>query len=451
MDSKLNERDKWGSKLGFILAAAGSAVGLGNLWKFPYMAGSYGGGAFVLIYLIILILVGFTLMIAELSLGRHANLNAVGAFKKISKHWSWVGYLGVVASFLILSFYSVVGGWIIYYLVKSITFGFNVSDPNLLSNTFTSLISSSTIPIFYHGIFMCMTLAIVIKGISGGIEKMSKVLMPGLFIMILLTMFRSLTLPGSFEGVKFLLAPDFSMISFEVVVAALGQVFFSIGLGMGGMVTYGSYLDKNENIPQSALAIPLIDTLIAIFAGLAILPAVFAMGLDAAGGPGLVFITLPAVFSEMPFGGVFTILFFLLVLFAALTSSISLLEVCVSFVVDELKVRRSVATPLIAAAIFIAGIPSSLSQGVWAHVTIIGEFNIFDSVVTLADQFLLPIGGFFLCIFVGWVWGVDKAVEETSCKGKHPFPFAATWSFLIKWILPLAIMIVFLQGIIALI
>jgi len=262
-------------------------------------------------------------------------------------------------------------------------------------------------------------------------------------------MIRSLSLPGSFDGVKFLLSPDFSKINGEVILAALGQVFFSLSLGMGCMVTYGSYLSKDENIAQSSIIIPLIDTLIALLAGLAILPAVFSIGLDPAGGPGLVFVTLPAVFAQMAFGGIFAFVFFTLVLFAALTSSISLLEVCVSYVVDEFRIKRSTATLVLAGSIFLFGIPASLGLGTWSHIKIIKDNNIFDSIIYVTDRILLPLGGLFLCIFVGWVWGVDKAIEEATNNGKHKFIIAPVWAFLIRWIIPLVILVVFLQGLLS--
>ena len=440
------QRDQWGSKLGFIMAAAGSAVGLGNLWKFPYMAGMNGGGAFVLVYFAILFVVGFTLMAAELVIGRHTQLNAIGAYKKIRKSWAWVGALGVLAGFLILSFYSVVGGWVINYIVKAATGAFNTADTSVLGGMFVGLITSTWEPIIYHAIFMVMTIGIVMGGVSGGIEKYSKILMPALFGMIILIMFRSLTLPGAGEGVKFFLQPDFSKINGSVILAALGQVFFSLSLGMGCMITYGSYLSKDENIPQSSAIIPLVDTAVALLAGLAILPAVFAFGFDPAGGPGLVFITLPAVFSKMPLGAFFGIVFFVLVLFAALTSAISLLEVCVSYVVDEMKWERKKATILLAAAIFLLGIPSSMGLGPWSHIKLIKGKDIFDSVDFVASNVLLPLGGLLLCIFIGWVWGTDNAIKEATNNGKVKFALGTVWAFLVKWIAPIAIGWVFIRG-----
>lgn len=438
-------RGQWNSKLGFVLAASGSAVGLGNIWRFPFMAGANGGGAFVLVYFIILIIIGFTLMLGELSIGRATQLSPVGAYRKLSAKYSWIGALGVLAGFLILSFYSVIGGWVIRYIVKALSGDFNVSDGSVLGDLFVKFITDPTQPLIYHGIFMVLTLLIVIGGVSKGIERYSKILMPTLFVMMLVLMVRSLTLDGAMEGVRFLLVPDFSKITPQVILAALGQVFFSLSLGMGAMITYGSYLKKDENLVSSSMEIPLIDTAIAFIAGLAILPAVFAFGFDPEGGPGLLFITLPAVFSQMPLGGFFGLLFFVLVLFAALTSSISLLEVVVSYVVDEWKWSRKVATVVLATIIFALGVPSSLGQGIWSDVRFFGR-DILDNVDFLASNILLPLGGLMMCIFIGWVWGIDNAVKEITNNGKVSFPLASLWIVMIKFIAPLAILVVFVQA-----
>ncbi len=471
MQSSEVKRDQWGSKLGFIMAAAGSAVGLGNLWKFPFLAGQNGGGAFVLVYFIILFVVGFTLMMAEITIGRYAQLNAIGAYRKIRAGWGWVGSLGVLAGFLILSFYSVIGGWIISYLVKAISGSFNTADVKVLGNMFAEFTTSTGMPIFYHGVFMLLTLGIVVGGIQNGIEKYSKIMMPALLGMLFLVMIRSVTLDGAMEGIKFFLTPDFSKITGGVILAALGQVFFSLSLGMGCMITYGSYLSKDENIPQSSMIIPLVDTGVALLAGLAILPAVFAFGFSPSAGPGLLFITLPAVFSKMPMGSLVGAAFFVLALFAAVTSSISLLEVCVSYVVDEWKWTRRKATLIISGMIFALGVPCSLSQGPWSHITLIKGKNILDSVDFLATNVLLPLGGIFLSIFIGWIWGLRKeqrihktddgktviswelaytdAIKEVTNDGKVNFALAPLWAFLVKWLAPIAIGIVFLQGIFA--
>lgn len=447
--NETKQRDQWGSKIGFILAAAGSAVGLGNIWKFPYLAGSNGGGAFVFVYFAILIVVGFTLMMAELTIGRHTQLSPVGAYRKIKAKWAWVGAIGVIAGFLILSFYSVIGGWVINYIVKSLTGGFHVADSSQFATIFTSFITSPIEPIIYQAIFMVLTVGIVIGGISGGIEKYSKILMPGLFIMLIVVVLRSLTLPNAMEGVKFFLVPDFSEITPSVILSALGQVFFSLSLGMGAMITYGSYLSKEENLVTSSFQIPLLDTAAALLAGLAILPAVFSFGFSPEQGPGLLFITLPAVFDAMPLGTIFGFLFFVLVLFAAVTSSISLLEVSVSYVVDELNWDRKKASLLLGLIIFILGVPSSLGLGVWDHISLVKGKDILDSVSFVAENIFLPLGGMLLCIFIGWVWGLDNAYKEVTNEGKIKFGLMHVWGFLVKYVAPIAILIVFIQGIMA--
>lgn len=445
------ERDQWGSKLGFIFAAAGSAVGLGNLWKFPYLAGQNGGGVFVLIYLGLVLLIGFTLMMAELVLGRATQLSPVGAYRKLKEKWAWVGAIGVLASFLIVTYYSVIGGWIIKYIVSALTGAFNTTDLGTLEGVFLNFIGAPVEPLIYHGIFMLMTLAIVMGGISGGIEKASKILMPGLFIMMIVLMIRSITLPGAMAGVEYLLKPDFSKLNMGVVVSALGQVFFSLSLGMGVIVTYGSYLPKDENLVESSLIIPALDTIIALLAGLTILPAVFALGFDPAGGPGLLFITLPGVFAKMPFGGFFGVLFFVLVLFAAVTSSISLLEAAVSLTVDEFKWDRKKATIGLGVLAFLIGVPSSLANGpVLGNKTFIAGTNFFDSMGIITDNLLLPLAALTLAIFIGWVWGTDKAVAEATNDGKVKFGLASTWAFVIKWIAPLAIGYILISGLIPL-
>lgn len=441
------QREQWGSKIGFILAAAGSAVGLGNLWKFPYMAGQNGGGAFVLIYFIILFLVGFTLMLAELVLGRHTQLNAIGAYRRISRAFTWVGLLGVLSGFLILSFYSVVGGWVLSYVVRALTGALQTTDTKMLGDMFGALVSGTVEPIVYHGIFMLLTLAIVYGGIGGGIEKASKFMMPALFIMIIILAVRSLTFEGAGEGVRFLLSPDFSKINIEVILNALGQVFFSLSLGMGAMITYGSYLSKDANIPQSSVVIPLVDTGIALLAGLAILPAVFAFGFEPDQGPGLMFVILPAVFAQMPLGNLFAIIFFLLVLFAALTSSISLLEVCVAYVVDEWRWSRGITTFFLSLIIFLMGIPASLSNGPWANIHVLGERGFFDTYDFIASNIFLPLGGLMLCLVVGWFWGVNNAIAEATNHGRVRFGLASFWSFLIRFVAPVAILIVFIRSV----
>ncbi|WP_129596480.1 sodium-dependent transporter [Anaerophilus nitritogenes] len=443
--SQGKQRDQWTSKIGFILAAAGSAVGLGNLWKFPYSVGTNGGGAFVMIYFIFLILIGFPLMLAAITIGRKTQLSAVGAYRSIKKNWAFVGGLGVVCGFFILAFYSTVGGWVIYYLIKALSGDLAIKDPKFLGEIFGGFISSPTASITYQGIFLIITLLIVVRGISGGIEKASKIMMPALFMMLIMIAIRSVTLPGAMKGVEFFLIPDFSKIDMNVIMNALGQVFFSLSIGMGVMVTYGSYLDKNTNLLGPSNSIPLLDTTIAMVAGFATLPAVFALGFEASEGPGLMFVTLPAVFASMPLGNVFCILFFILVLFAALTSSISMLEVCVSYFVDEKGADRIKSSIIISIIIYIVGLPASLSMGPWSDLRILGSLNFFDFYDKLTSNILLTSGGLLLSIFVGWIWGADNAIEEIK-RGGIKFPLAPVWKFLIKFIVPPAVLIILINS-----
>lgn len=435
------KRDAWSSKIGFILAASGSAVGLGNLWKFPYSVGSNGGGAFVVLYLLFLTIIGFPLMLAAISLGRKAQLSAVGAYRSINPKWAFVGKLGVVCGFFILAFYSTVGGWVIFYFIEAIKGSIVTTNSEVLEKLFKTMISSPFHSIFYQFLFMILTLLIVLKGISAGIEKASKIMMPALFFIIILIAIRSVTLEGSLKGIEFFLIPDFSKISFQVVMNALGQMFFSLSIGMGVMVTYGSYLKKDDSLLQTSFSIPLIDTFVAMIAGFATLPAVFAYGFNPQEGPALMFITLPNVFAHMKFGYFFCLLFFTLVLFAALTSSISMLEVCVSYFVDEKSSSRKKSSLFLSLGIFILGIPASLSMGILKNFHIIGSLTVFDFYDKLTSNLFLTIGGLLLSIFVGYVWGADKAIEEM--KLNHPnFAFYGLWKFLIKTICPISILII---------
>lgn len=429
-----NNRGSWSSRFGFLMAAVGSAVGLGNLWKFPYLAGENGGGAFVLVYIGLVVLLGFTLMLAEMTIGRHANSDAYGSYNKIKKGWGFVGGFGILSGFLILSYYSVVGGWVMKYIVASFT-GTGTDKAAFFGN----FISSPVEPLVYHLIFMGLTAIIVIRGISGGIEKAAKFLMPALFVLLVVTVIRSVTLDGAMEGIKYFVTPNFSEITLKVVIAALGQVFFSLSLGMGIMVTYGSYLRKDEDLEKDAFIIPSLDSLVAILAGFAILPAVFALGFKPDQGPGLLFITLPAVFENMPLGSIFGALFFVLVFFAALSSSISLMEVTVAFGIDKLKWSRKTSVIVFTTLMFIIGIGASLSMGEWSDFLIPwidgNSYGIFDFLDVLTSYYLLPLGGLFGALFIGFVWGVPNAVKEIKIGSK--FVTEKLWSVLIKFVVPI--------------
>ena len=371
-------RGQWSSRMGFIMAAAGSAIGLGNIWRFPYTAGEGGGGIFVLLYLFFVIAIGVPVMLAELSIGRNTQRNPVGAFKALvpQSWWPALGGLGVATGFGILAFYAVIAGWTIGYLYKAVTGGLAAAtDAAQSSAIFGELVSSPGIAILLTGIFLILTVLVVRGGIAGGIERASKILMPILLAVLVLLAIRSLTLPNGMEGLAYLLAPDFSKMSFPVAMSALGQALFSLSLGMGAMITYGSYFPKEANLWQSGVIVAFFDTMIAILAGLIIFPALFYQNIDPTGGPGLVFITLPTIFNAMPAGQLFGIGFFFLLSIAALTSTISLLEVVVSYFVDERGWTREKAAWILGGICFVLAVPSALSQGA---VPLLGADGMFE-------------------------------------------------------------------------
>ena len=442
-----SERSQWGSKIGFLLAAGGSAIGLGNIWRFPTLAGESGGGAFVLIYLLTVVIVGFTIMLAEFTLGRYAQSDVVGSFKKVNKHFGFIGIIGVVAAFCIMGFYPVVGGWSIAYVFKALTGAIHTTDATILNDTFINLITSNISPLIWALIFLILNVIIVWAGIDKGIEKASKILMPSLFVIMIILMIRSLTLDGAMEGVKFFLKPDFNQVMQEpkIIMAAVGQAFFSLSLGMGCMVTYGGYLNKEENLLKSAVIVPILDTAVAIMAGLIILPAVFAFGFEPGSGPGLVFITLPAVFTTMGgFGTVFSVLFFLLLAIAALTSSISLLELPVAYFISQRNWSRKKAVIFCSALMFIMSIFASLSQGMLSEVTILGK-NFFDLYDYMSANILLPVGGILLSISTGWVLGKKEIIREATNDGELEFRLGNIWVILLKYVIPVLIFIVLLS------
>ncbi len=446
-NSDFTPRDTFGSKFGIIAAAAGSAVGLGNIWKFPYVAGQNGGGAFLIVYLLFIIAIGLPVMMSEFSIGRRAQRNAIGSFKKLApgSPWYLVGVMGVAAAFLILSFYSAVAGWTLEYISKSVTNAFAGKNESELNLMFGNFISGTWRPLFWQLLFMIFTVWIVMAGIKKGIEKYTKVLMPLLVVIIIILCIRSLTLPGAGEGLAFLFRPDFSKLTTDAVLGALGQAFFSLSLGMGTLITYGSYIGKQYNLSGTVIQVSATDTIIAIMAGIAIFPAVFAFGIDPAEGPGLVFITLPNIFQQMPGGYFFALVFFVLLAVAALTSSISVLEVVVAYFVEELHISRKRATMIAALMISVLGVFCTLSFGVMSEVTIfgLGFFNLMDFT---ASNLLLPLGGLFIVLFVGWVLGAERSRNEISNQGTLRVGYFPVFMFLVKFIAPFAITLVFIYG-----
>lgn len=435
----MSGRENWGSRFGFIMAAAGSAIGLGNIWRFPYMTGSNGGGAFLLIYLGIVIGFGLCLILAEMALGRATQRNPVGAFRVTGGGaWPAVGYLGVFTGFVILSFYIVVAGWTLAYMVFMARGELNIADAESLTDVFNGFVSSPIEPVAYAGLFMLLTALIVTRGIAKGIERWNKILMPALFVLLLILLLRSVTLPGASKGLAFFLIPDFSKVTASTFRDAISQAFFSLSIGMGAMLTYGSYLRKDENLPSAALIVVLLDTSAAVLAGLMIMPAVFAAGLSPSAGPGLTFITLPAVFAAMPGGVFFGILFFALLAIAALTSAISILEPLISYCVDEHQLSRGKVVIGASLVCFGLGVPASLSFGQWSGIHVIGERGIFDSLDFLANSILLPVGGLLTALFVGWVWG-PKALTALSNDGHLRQRWAPLWLFVLRFLAPLGI------------
>ncbi len=426
---------QWASKLGFIMATAGAAIGLGNLWKFPYLMGRNGGFPFLIAYLFFIVVLGLPMMITEMSLGRKTRHDPVQAYRDIDPHAGIVGIFGVLAAFIILSYYSVIGGWIMKYIFSYGTTMEAVAD-------FDGFVGSRE-PVLWHFLFMAITTGVCYFGVSG-IERASKVMMPLLFMLLLVIIGRGVTLPGAVEGFKFMFAPDFSAFSLNSISGALGQVFYSLSLCMGITITYGSYLSEKENIPKSCVSVAGLDTLIAVLAGIAIFPAVFAFGLEPGQGPGLIFGTLPKVFSAIAGGEIFACLFFALVFFAAVTSAIALLEVSVSFAIDTLRWPRKKATLVIGAAIFVLGIPSALSFGDLGQVRIL-NYSVFDFVGMITDNILLPFGGLTMCYYVGWKWHPEYLVEEIERDG-IPFKVKRLWVVCIRYLTPILVGIVTLTG-----
>ncbi len=443
-------RDGFGSRFGVLVAVAGSAVGLGNLWRFPYMVGNNGGAAFILLYLFFVILLCLPIMFSEFVIGRRAQANVFGAVNSIAPKSGWlsIGIISVVASISIMSFYSVVGGWTLEYVFKSFSPSFLTSNSDSLSDQFSNFSQRGLLPVIMHLLFLLISALIVVAGVKNGIEKYSKILMPMLFVLVILLAIRSLTLPGASEGVKFLLYPDFSKITSQTVLAALGQAFFSLSLGMGCIITYGSYVNKKENLFKISFMSAIADTGFAIIAGLAVVPAVFAFGISPDQGPSLVFITLPQIFAQLPFGNIIAISFFFILLIAALTSSISLLEVVVAYFTEELKISRKNSVIITFIIIGFFGTLSSLSIGPLKNILLFNKtfFDLFDYT---SSNILLPIGGLLVVLFVGWKMKKEDVFDELSSGGSISLNkkiFGAIL-FVIKFMAPIAISIVLLNSI----
>ncbi|KGX86994.1 sodium-dependent transporter [Pontibacillus litoralis] len=439
------EREQWSSKVGFILSSAGAAVGLGAIWKFPYVTGMNGGGAFFLLFILFTLLIGLPMLISEFIIGRGAQKEAVTAYKTLAPNslWVLVGRLGVVGCFLLLSFYSVVGGWVLIYSVLSLV-GAIIYDGAAYGEFFGMITSTPWIGLLGLALFLCMNVIVLSFGIKNGIEKASKYLMPLLFVFFVVIVIRSITLDGAMEGIRFFLKPDFSQITGEGVLYALGQSFFSLAVGFSCMVTYASYLGKKESIPSSASFVVVMNIVVSFLAGLAIFPAVFAFGLEPTEGPGLLFVVLPTVFAQMPFGEVFLSLFLLLFLFATLTSSFSLLEIIVSAFTESGKRGRKKVASISGIVVFAAGIPAALSFGVLADIHIMGK-SVFDATDYLVSNILLPIGSFLIAMFV--IYGMDRVLVENEFKAGNSLAngWYKTWRWLMVLLVPITIFVVFVN------
>ncbi|NLY43429.1 MAG: sodium-dependent transporter [Clostridiaceae bacterium] len=441
------QRENWGSRIGFILAAAGSAIGLGNIWRFPYLTGENGGGAFIIIYLACVFIVGLSIMIAEFTIGRRTSLAAVGAYKSYSRRWTFAGALGALSGFFIMGFYPVVGGWALAYVFKSLT-GL-LSSPETIGDAFSAFITGTYEPLIWMVIYLALNVFIVARGVKGGIETAGKVLMPTLFVLLVFIIFRSVSLEGAVEGLKFLFMPKWEDVSGQTFLAALGQAFFSLSLGMGCMITYGSYLDKKENLQRNAAIVTTMDTCAALLAAIAIFPALFAFGMEPAQGPGLVFVVVPQIFAKMgALGVLLSAIFFVALTVAALTSSVSLLEVVTAYLIDEKKMDRKPAVYASSAVMIILCILSSLSLGVLSGVKLfgVGFFDFFD---ILTDKIFLAIGGMLLAIFVGWFVKKEDLKDELTNGGTVEFKLFEVWYNLIKYVIPVAIAIIAVSGIMA--
>ena len=446
------QRAQWGSRAGFILAAAGSAVGLGNIWKFPYITGENGGGAFVLVYLACILLVGLPVMVAEILLGRSTQKSPVGAVRELSgprSGWQAFGWLGVASSFVILSFYSIVAGWSLHYAWLAITGAISGADPQSLEATFNDLFASPGLNLFWHVLFMAITMAVVAGGVSKGLERWSRILMPALFLMLIALLIKSFTLEGFDKGVDFVFGFHADQLTAEGVLEALGHAFFSLSLGMGSMLTYGSYLRKDDDIVSASITISFLDTLIAILAAMVLFPIIFTFGLEPSAGPGLVFISIPIALSQMTGGAVFAFIFFGLLVFAAVTSAISMLEVTCSYFIDERGWNRRNATLMAGGLVWLFGVPSALTGGTALFgddFAAIFGMNWFDTADFLASNWMLPLGGLGISLFTAWK--MDEAIRHRQfLNGTKLAVFYKGWVLLLKFLVPVAITLVFLHAV----
>jgi NSS family neurotransmitter:Na+ symporter len=440
-------RTFWGSRLGFVLAAAGSAIGLGNIWKFPYITGKNGGGAFVLVYLGCIVLVGLPIMLAELLVGRQGQRDAVGSFVALEgkrSPWCLVGWGAVAASFILFSYYAVVAGWSFDYVFKAAFGGLENRRPDEIEALFGALVASPAKVIFWQGLFVLATVGIVLGGIRSGIERWSKILLPALFGLLVVLFIQGLLSPGGKPALHFMFHADFGQLTPRALLDALGHAFFTLSLGAGVMITYASYLDPEADLYSLSLRIVLLDTLVALVAALTIFSVVFSAGVEAGDGPGLVFQTLPILLLQLPFGSLLALLFFILLAFAALSSSISMLEVVVAYLIDEKGWPRGWAAALIGLAAFLCGLPSALSFSVWKEVRPFFGRTVFEGFDMVVSSYMLPLGGLFVALYAGWFWTWEK--EKPALLGsRHGAWLFHLWHFLLRYVAPGAVIVVLLN------
>ena len=445
------ERANFGSKIGAILAAAGSAVGLGNIWRFPYEAGNHGGAAFILIYLGCVCLLGLPIMIAEFTVGRRSKASTGKAYSILAPgtQWKWIGYLGVLAGALILGYYSVVAGWTLEYIVEALGNGFAGKGAEDFVASFQSFSQDPVRPLVWLAIFLLATHFIVVKGVKKGIERSAKILMPMLFILILILAVCSMTLPNAGKGLEFLLKPDFSKVDQDVFLGAMGQAFFSLSLGMGCLSTYASYFGSETKLGKTALSVGVIDTFVAILAGFIIFPAAFSVGIQPDAGPSLIFITLPNVFQQA-FGAIpylpmlFSVMFYVLLALAALTSTISMHEVVTAFLNEQFSLSRSKAAIIVTSFCTVLGVASSLSLGIWSEYTLFG-LGCFDFLDFLTAKIMLPLGGLLVAVFVAWYLKRSVSYDEVTNYGLQKAPYFPVYMFILKYIAPVAIAMIFIN------
>ncbi len=442
-------RDGFVTKLGVIMATLGSAVGLGNIWKFPYLTGSNGGSVFILIYFVAVLLIGIPVMVAELNIGRAARANAVDAMQKTSSSrlpWWLVGVFGLVSAFIIMAFYTEVAAWVGAYIFKAFSPESLSTNPEVTTAAFTSLITNPVASLVIQWVDLALITVIILLGVSKGIEQVTKRLIPILAVLLVVVAIRSLTLPGASAGLEYLLKPDFSKVTAATLLTAVGLAFFKLSLGMGTMITYGSYYRDDQNIPVSVVRVALSDVAIALLAGVAIFPAVFAFGFEPGAGPSLLFITIPAVFASMPLGNVFMGIFFVLTFIASVGAQVSLFEVTVAFIQEKLKQSRKAATFITTAGMVLVGSLAALSNSSLANFKIFGltPFDLFDYA---SSNILMPIGGLLICVFIGWFWGKEKYMDTLTNHGKLKIQgFVKVLFFITKYIAPLMVLLVMLNN-----